>query len=432
MHKNLRSWLLAGLVLAAAACNNDDDLVVPAPDVTADKTTDTLYIGDSTLLHPAVNVTSGITYKWTVNGAAAGTDSVYKFKPTTSGDFEVIFEASNSMGKKSLTYRVHVWSRYENGFYMISEGFYGQKSGDVNFYDYGLDTVYTYAYTAENPGKMIGTTTSSLQFGTVYKGKLYLVGKFGGPLVVTDANTLKETGRIDKLPGEDGRAFLGVDDTKGLLSTASGLFPVNLTTLSLGAQVASAPGEIRDMIRSGNYIFVLSSTDGILALNASDYTLAKKLGTAVSGFVESKDGSVWAASATQLKKINPSTLAVDSISTGFPVHYNEWTYVNSSIAASTIDNAIYLVSGTDKVYRYIPGDAASLSNPFITLPAGQYFYGKGIAYDKTRNNLVLNSNTNLYGADANNTIYVHNASTGALIHTATYTGYYFPGMAIFR
>lgn len=352
MHKNLRSWLLACLLLAVASCSNDDDIVKPA-------------------------------------------------------------------------------GKYSNGFYIISEGNFNVAAGDINFYDYDLDTIYQYAYSAENPGKKLGTSATTLQYGTIYNGKLYLVGKYDGPFVAVDAETLKETGRVDSLPGHDGRAFLGVDDSRGLLSTAVGLYPVTLSTLALGTKISSVDGEVKDMIRSGSYIFVLSAKDGIVALNANDYSLAKKLGTAVSGFVQGKDGNVWAASATQLKKINASSLAVDSITTGFPVYYNEWTYTNSSITASTADNAIFIVSGNNTVYRYT-GDAASLSTPFVTLPAGQYFYGKGIGYDKARNYLVLNSNTNIYGADVNNTIYIHNATTGALVHSKTYTGFYFPGMAVFH
>jgi hypothetical protein len=352
MYKNLRAWLLGGLLLAAASCKDDDQIVIPA--------------------------------------------------------------------------------KYKNGFLIVSEGSYGSKSGDLNFYDYDKDSVYQYIYSAENPGKTLGPNTSTMQFAAIYNGKLYFVGKFGAPLIVADANTLKETGRIDDLPGGDGRAFVGVDDTRGLVSSVTGLYPLNLSTVTLGTAVAGITGEVTDMIKSGNYIFIMSVKDGIIALNASDYSIAKKLGTAVSGFVESKDGSLWAASKTQLKKITPATLAVDSITTNFPVFYNEFTYTNSSITASTSENAIYIVSGTDKVYKYVPGDAASLSTPFITLPAGQYFYGKGIAYDKVKNNLVLNSNTNLYGADIKNQLYIHNATSGALLHATTYTGYFFPGMTLFN
>ncbi|PWV55917.1 DUF5074 domain-containing protein [Chitinophaga sp. S165] len=352
MYKNLRSWLLAGFLLAAASCSDDND-IAPAP------------------------------------------------------------------------------GKYDNGFFMISEGQFNVASGDINFYDYDLDTMYQRAYSVENPGKKLGTPMTSMQFGTVYNGKLYLVGKFDGPFVVTDAKTLKETGRIDSLPGHDGRAFLGVDDSKGLLSTAVGLYPVTLSPLALGTKIASVDGEVKDMIKSGNYIFVMSAKDGIVALNANDYSLAKKLGTAVAGFVQGKDGNVWAASATQLKKINASTLAVDSITTGVPVFFNEWTYYNSSMAASATDNALFFISGNNKVYRYT-GEVASLSAPFITLPAGQYFYGKGIGYDKAKNYLVLNSNTNVYGSDPNTTIYIHNATTGALQHSVYYEGYIFPGMAVFH
>lgn len=435
MHKNLRTWLIAGIVLGAASCKNDDDVIVPvnAPQVTATKTADSVYIGDSTRLHPVVNVKTDVTYKWTVNNAPVGTDSVYSFKPTTSGDFEIVFEAANSAGKNAVTYHVHVWGKYENGFFIISEGNYSAKAGDVNFYDYGLDSVYAYAYTTENPGKVVGPNTSTLQFGTIFNGKLYLVGKFNTSMVVTDANTLKETGRIEELPAQDGRAFLGVDDTRGLLSAADGLYPVTLPSLTLGTKLASAPGEVQDMIKAGNYIFVISATEGLLVLKASDYSLVNRLAAdAIAGFVQSKDGTVWAASLSKLIKIDPATLAVETINLGFDIHRNEWTYTNSAIAASATENAIYIASGDGKVYRYLPGNAASLTTPFISLPAGEFFYGKGIGYDKARNYLVVNSNTDMYGSDINNILHIYNASTGLAVHSKIYKGFYFPGMAIFR
>jgi hypothetical protein len=351
MHKNLRAWLFAGLLLTVASCGDDDNI---AP-----------------------------------------------------------------VGK------------YDNGFFMVSEGNFGVASGDLNFYDYENDSLLEYVYTAENPGKKLGTPSTSMEFGAIHDGKLYLVGKYKGPFVVLNAGTLKETARIDSVPGHDGRSFLGLDNNRGLLSTSLGVYPVTLSPLSLGVKIPGVDGEVGDMIRGGNYIFVMSVKDGIVALNANDYSVAKKLGTAVAGFVQSKDGYIWAASTTQLKKINASTLAVDSITTGFPVFFNQWTYYSSSIVASTADNAIFVVSDNNKVYRYT-GDAASLSTPFITLPAGQYFYGKGIGYDKSKNYLVLNSNTDVYGGHPDNTIYIHNATTGALIRSKNYEGYFFPGMAVFH
>jgi hypothetical protein len=432
MQRKLLSWLFVGFVVTAASCKKDDDVQIAAPDVQAAKTTDTLYAGGSTVLHPQVNLKSGLTYKWTLDGAAVGTDSVYEFKPTASGDFQVVFEATNSTGKNAVTYKIHVWGKYENGFFLLSEGDFSRASGNVSFYDYGLDTIYKNAYTTENEGKSIGTSFTTLQTGTIYNNKLYLVETYGGPLVATDASTLKETGRIETLPGNNGRAFIGIDDTRGLLSTEVGLYPVTLSTLALGSTISSVDGkDVGDMIKVGNYIFVLSATEGIIALNTSDYSVAKKLGFAVGGFAAGKDGNIYAASATALININPSTLAVDSIKTGFDVRFNEYGYTSSSIVASTSDNAVYVISG-NAVYRYVPGNAGSITTPFITLPAGQYFYGKGIGYDKVKNLLVLNTNAAAYGNSTSNSIYLYNASTAALTHTVTYSGSYYMGMTVFH
>lgn len=427
MQKKLLSWLFVGFIVVVASCKKDDD-IISVPTVQAEKTNDTLYVKDSLLLHPQVSTKNGVTYKWTVNGATVGTDSVYKFKPAESGDFQVIFEASNSVGKNSLTFNLHVWRKYENGFFILSEGQFMTASGDVNFYDYGLDTLYTKAYSAENPGSTIGSNTSTLQFGTIIDSKLYLVGKYGGPMVVTDAKTLKETGRIASLPGNNGRALIPVNTTTGWLSTVDGIYPVTLSNLALGTKIAAVNGDARDMVKAGNYVFVLSPSEGIVILDANQ-AVVKTISGTVTGFTSGKDGSIWAASVSALIKINPATLAVDSVKTGFDVRYNEWDYTPGSIIASTAEDAIFVASGSN-VYRYVPGNTGSLGTPFITLPAGQYFYGQGIAYDKNKNQLVVTATGNLYG-DNNNSLHLYNAANGTLTHTLSYTGYYYPGMVVF-
>ncbi len=78
------------------------------------------------------------------------------------------------------------------------------------------------------------TSARPLNTAPVHNGKLYLVSK-QGPLVVTDAKSLVETGRITTMPA-NGRAFMGLDNTNGLISTSDGIYPLNLSTLAVGAK----------------------------------------------------------------------------------------------------------------------------------------------------------------------------------------------------
>lgn len=322
--------------------------------------------------------------------------------------------------------------KYDNGFFLLNEGYFFNKPGSVDFYSYGNDSLSMSVYDQENPGKTLGTNQQVLQFGTVFNNKLYLVVNLGGPLVVTDAYTLKETGRINTLPDSaKAHAFVGVDASRGLISTDNGIYPINLSALTAGNKISGIDASVGDMIKAGNYVFVLTADKGIIALNASDYSIAKVVGAAIAGFAIGKDGAVWAATTNSLLKINTSSLAVDTINTSFDIHYNTFTYTSGSIVTSTTENAVYVTSEYNTVYKYLVGNAASLNSPFITLPANQYLYGKGIAYDVKKNQLVLNATDNMYGGSVN-TLTSYNATTGTQAGTITYNGNYYPAMIVFH
>ncbi|SEW46750.1 protein of unknown function [Chitinophaga sp. YR573] len=322
--------------------------------------------------------------------------------------------------------------RYDNGFFLINEGSYNNVAGNVHFYSYTNDSLYLNAYTTENPGKTLGTNTQVLEFATIFNNKLFLVVNLGGPIVLTDPYTLKETARINSLPnGDMAHAFVGVDASRGLLSTTAGIYPVDLSAVTVGTKITGISEGVGDMIKAGNYIFVLSETSGIIALNSSDYSIAKTIGPAKTGFAISKDGDVWAATTNSLLKINPGTLKVDTINTTFDIYYNPYTYTSGSIVASTTENAIYVTSDYNAVYKYVVGNNASIATPFITIPADHFFYGKGIAYNPQKNTLMLSTTDNVYGGSIN-TMYSYNASTGVQTGSFIYNGNYYPAMTVFH
>lgn len=344
------------------------------------------------------------------------------------------------VSNKSLsnTYSAAATGKYSNGFFIINEGWYGHGDGSVSFYNYATSAKQDSIFTTENPGKNLDPKTSTVEYGAVFNNKLFIVSKVGGPVVVTDANTLKEVGRVPAASGNNWQAFLGLSITSGLLSSANGLYPFNLTNYTVGTKLTTVTGSIGDMVSSGNYIFVLSQSQGVVVLNASNFTVAKTIPGMLVAFAKTPDGSVWAAGGTSLVKINPSTLAVTTITVPFTVNGSWAAWHPGSITASTTSNTIYLAQnntwyGGTNIYRYIDGNTASLSTPFITLPAGKELYGSGVAYNPSTGQLVVNTVQSGFGTNYSvNDLDFYNSSTGALISDLPFSGFYFPATVVFH
>ncbi|MFY0255999.1 DUF5074 domain-containing protein [Chitinophaga sp. 30R24] len=329
-----------------------------------------------------------------------------------------------------------VTGKYANGFFIANEGWFGHGTGDLNFYSYSGDSLVMNIYQLENPTNGLGGPSNTLQYATIFNGKLYIVVKAGGPLVVTDAGTLVETGRITALPGNDGHAFVGIDATHGLLSAKDGVYPIDLTSFTVGTKITGVSGYTGDMLKAGSNVYVLSQTDGIVALNSSTYAVVNKFGAANLAFAAGKDGGVYATTSDSLIRIDTATQARTAVKLPFTVPSPWGAWRHAAITASTQENAIYIVrnnsfAGGTQLYRYIIGDPTSLSTPFITLPSGQYFYGAGAAYNKDKNELVLTTINGSFTGDTNRVL-IYDATTATLKKTLTYIGWYFPAMPVFQ
>lgn len=437
MKKHLRPFAGLALLALMAACNRNDGPVFQRPVISAAKTTDSLSIGQTLRLSPQLNQPLGATFQWNVNGTPAGTDSVYTFEAKESGQYRITFRMSNAAGTDSLTWNIKVWGRYENGFFVLNEGWFGTETGSVHFYEYGTDTVRTWVYKQENPGKTLGGLTNTLQYGAVYNGKLYMVVKAGGPLVVADALTLKETGRIDKPAAGNAMTFVGIDNTRGLLSAGDGIYPLNLNTLGLGAKLGGVSGTVGNMLKAGDYVFVHSAKDGMVVLDAATFGVVQIPTKATIGFVQARNGDVYAVKDSLLMSINPVTLKLDSVKMKFKAVAPWGAWRSVSMAASSKENSVYVIepgkgwSYGNKLYRYTIGNAASLDAPFITLPEGQYFYGAGVAYDGRTNELVITTINGQFSGNENRVLF-YDAASGALKKTVLYKGWYFPAMVVFH
>jgi len=333
--------------------------------------------------------------------------------------------------KKDHPVTIEPIGKYENGFFIVNEGNYGHDhGGTITYFDYKTTTLTDSVYTKENTVNAFDPNTSSLEFGTVFNHRLYLLTKSGGPLVVADANSLKETGRIAAAASNDWRALLPLDNNNALVSTVDGIYPLNLQTITLGTKLTTVSGEVGDMIKAGNYIFVLSATDGVVALKASDYSVAKKFPGLVTGFAKTLDGGIYAAGGATLVRINPNDLSATTVTLPFSINGSWGAWHAGSIVASTTENAIFLLKdqpyeGGNEIYKYTSSNANSFATPFITTPAGTETYGKGLGFDAKTNQLVVTTVHTGYDFNDNDLI-LYNSTSGTVVKDITFTGNYFP------
>lgn len=448
MKLNSRLLLLVFIGSFLFACKKDATNPGPGPVIANPGSADTLHIGDTVVLRPGAVTGGDVLFRWTVNGATVGNDAVYTFEAKEQGDYRVVFIASNQEGMDSVVYPLHVWGKYENGFFMVEEGQYGTTNGDVAYYSYDSNKVLFNVYAKENPGGSMGPTSATLQFANIWNGKMYMVVKVGGPLVVTNAYTMKETGRINNLPLDEGHAFVGVDQNRGLLSTVNGIYRLNLNGPVLGDRVAGIDTAAGDMLLAEKYIFAVTQAEGMVILNANDYSVAKKYKQVSIGFTRTKDGAVWAAGDSALVRIDPVTLDITTIPVPFKVTnpWALWSWRSGSITSSVNGNEVYIAErksypgiggdleyGGTHLYRYVPGNAASLSAPFITLPAGQFFYGCSVRFNERTKELLVISLMDEWGASNDNKWLFYDAASGVLKNgsTVNYKGYSFPAMPVF-
>jgi hypothetical protein len=428
--------MLTSLLLTFDSCKKDDTLPA-APQISSPGTGPvTLKVGEKIALHPVLNSRQGARYEWSVNGQPAGTDSTYTFLATTRGNYQVKFTVLNPSGTVSHDYQVKVLDAYENGFFIINEGWFGHETGTVFFYNRSDDSLYADVYRKENPDKALGTFSSTLQYAAMYQGKMYMVVKVGGPLVTVDPYSLKETGRIASLPGNNGVSFAGISADQGILGTNSGLYLLGLSPLTLGTQITGLTGAIGDMVKARSYVFVASQKAGLSVLSAGTYGTAKTLAGVQMGPVISKDSTaVWAIAGNNLLKINAETLGVDTVKLSFTAASIYGAWHSTSMVASTTENALFFTenksySGMTRLFKYIDGNAASIATPFITLPAGQFFYGKALGYNAPANELIVTTINGAFTGNINRVLF-YNAETGELKKTITYNGWHFPAMPVF-
>lgn len=228
---------------------------------------------------------------------------------------------------------LHAQTTYTDGVFVLNEDWYGHNNSTINFiHDDGTIDYRVFQAANAGTGYTFGATA---QYGTIYGGKLFVISKqeqdpgeagssnHGARIIVADAQTLQLIARIETiytmngLSAADGRAFCGVDETKGYVSTSNGIFVLDFATWTITKRIAGTEnplivgGEVNAdgvgplyhnqcgiMIRTHDYVFAVQQDKGVLVIDPETDTLVKVIPGCFSEMVQSIGGDLWAAANT--------------------------------------------------------------------------------------------------------------------------------------
>ncbi|MDH6354355.1 hypothetical protein M2132_000683 [Dysgonomonas sp. PH5-45] len=322
-------------------------------------------------------------------------------------------------------------AEYKNGVFIVNEDWYGHQNSAVNFLS--DDGQWTYrVIQKENEGMELGSTS---QFGAIHDGKFYIVSKqekdpgaaiVGGRLTVCNAVTMKILKQFPVISkneegksNADGRAFVGIDEHKGYISTNNGIYVFDIDNLEIGAQIEGSAnpegsgygslyrGQVGNMIKAGNYVFAIHQSLGVLVIDIKedkiiktiqaplefDETKEKEIQRGFGSIVQSKDQSLWISvcfdqigsgnALDRLYKLDPETMDTLRVELpkGWSVPSSWYAWTADGFCASTKENRIYWKNNggwfaSTKIYCY-DIDTQVFSEVYDTSKIGWNIYGAG-------------------------------------------------------
>lgn len=315
---------------------------------------------------------------------------------------------------------------YTSGVIFINEDWYGHQNSTVNHLTPDASDGEYWHYRiiqAENPGMELGCTN---QYGALWNGRLYMIAKqdkdpgasiVGGRISVADAKTMKLIKQLRLIDPSgkqcDGRAFCGVTESKGYVSTSNGVWVLNLSTLEIEGQVEGSAnpnaggdndkpaddptgslyfGQSGTMMLAAGKVFVVHQQYGMLVIDPVLDKVVKVLDMSIvddaierdtgtrprrpsgigSTIVKSKDGDLWYSAAKNVQgtgaavpyiiRLDPATLEREVIKIegdGMYPPSNSWyAWTPDPFCASSVTNRLYWCGGQNswftnyRVFRF--------------------------------------------------------------------------------
>ena len=293
-------------------------------------------------------------------------------------------------------------TEFNNGYFTINEGQYGNEPGLLNFVDAETGEVQTKVYQTAS-GNTLGMTA---QFGTLADGKLFICSKQnfgdGGRLVVADAKTLQTLASYKQIDGDADTRGIGVVVSAGkfFVGTNKGVYAYDLQTLQpLGLVEGSAveggtysPGS-GDMVVSGGKLYV-AVPDGVMVIDPATQSVVTTVEIASTVSVFTVDDEVYAAvnsctwgtpganDTEQFVLINDD----NTVGTTYTVPMaspNSW-FTPKPVAPAQIPGTRAIVygagEGSKNICKY-DFDTQTFTKEFITYDGRQQNYGNVVTTD---------------------------------------------------
>lgn len=392
---------------------------------------------------------------------------------------------------------------YTKGVFIVNEDWYGHQNSTVNYLlpdDPDGNWWHYRVIQTENPGVELGCTN---QYGAIWNGRFYLIAKqakdpgasvTGGRISIADAATMKMIKQLELIDPSgnqcDGRAFVGVSDTKGYVSSSNGVWVLDLTTLDITGQVegtanpnvsggdkpASNPGsslyfgQTGSMALAEGRVFAVHQQYGVLVIDpetdkvtdvidmtAVDDAVERDTGVRPSkpsgigsAIVRSKDGDLWMNVAKNVQgsgdalpyllRIDPSTLENEVVPvTGdgiYPPSNSWYAWTPDPFCASSVTNSLYWCGGASswftgrEIFRYdIDTRSARKIVDLATQPGNWSVYGCSLGIHPVTDELYAS----LYHDFSNNTYIMRRFDNNGnqIRDYEMIANYWFPSLLVF-
>lgn len=302
-------------------------------------------------------------------------------------------------------------AEFSEGIIWVNEDWYGHQNSTVNYLipDDPEGNFWRYrVIQTENPGMELGCTN---QHGALWHGRLYLIAKQakdpgasieGGRITVADARTMKiihQQTLIDPSGAQcDGRAFLGIDEHKGYISSSNGVWVYNLDSFEVTGQVAGSAnpnagdsdrpntdptgalyhGQSGTMVLAEGKVFAAHQQFGVLVIDPEQDKVIETIsmdivqpGAGIGSIVKSKDGMLWlsvakntqgtGATLPYVMRLDPYSLDYEVIPTAegmYPPPNSWYAWTPDAFVASSVQNCLYWKGGANrwfngsKIYKF--------------------------------------------------------------------------------
>ncbi len=401
---------------------------------------DNLYYGEyqlSTEKTYWVNVEGSVAdgaIEWFVDEASAGFGAEFTFSATNSGAHTVkyVVDGKYLENGEDVTKSTNVKVYSSKGVYTLNEPNMTASEGcrGVDQYLYGEDVVTRFI---EGDYTMFGTTN---QYISSSNGYIYCAGSYsqsGVSFSKFDALTGEHKASIQSLPesskGTTNYVFEAINETQAVATSSNGAYLVDLDTFTAGEKLANSKGAKSVLVADG-YIFMIVSSNvvaySIDNLQAEPIVIEGTAG-ATLGFVQSKDGSVWAASNTDFIRINTRDLTASKtvLPNGSKLMVDSFVFKQVSWVASTIDNTFFYATGSAWGAAYVwkydinSGECTQMLASKEDLN-GYMCYSTMFQYDAERDHLVCQTLQG-YKAQSNLGINIFDVQSGELNKEVLYS-----------